>query len=160
MIKQWIGLGLGGWLGVGGGSIALMATAITLYPQVAQAFTARVELRLSPEPNEDYHSFLLRSESLARTVTQRKFDEDVMVSRVRVIITGENRGMVAPVLTLEVDRNSWRSLPDPTLWSYYYEDSRSLLGFGVMAPVELAPVIPPPENIPMGSDRTTSIYGN
>ena len=101
-----------------------------LAPQVADAYTARVNVALNREPRESYRSFLRRAEAVARAAAQRSFDRDILVTDVAVTIVGENNGAIAPILALEVSRQAWRRRPDPQRWATYFPNTQSLLGFG------------------------------
>ena len=101
-----------------------------LAPQVADAYTARVNVALNRELGESYRSFLRRAEAVARAAAQRSFDRDILVTDVAVTIVGENNGAIAPILALEVSRQAWRRRPDPQRWTTYFPNTQSLLGFG------------------------------
>ncbi|MTJ47446.1 hypothetical protein [Dolichospermum sp. UHCC 0259] len=103
----------------------LMTEAIA--PQVVQAYTARVDLLIDRLPEESYETVLRRAESTARAATQRSFDQDILVTEVSVIISAQNRGAIAPILSLEVSRPQWQKLPDPQNWTTYFKTARSLL---------------------------------
>ncbi|MGB7440631.1 MAG: hypothetical protein WA919_06155 [Coleofasciculaceae cyanobacterium] len=98
-----------------------------LAPQVAQAYTARLEVSLSLQAEEGYESLLRRAEAVARAAAQRSFDRDVLVTEVEVTILGQNRGAIAPILLLGVSRQAWRNRPDPQIWATYFPTSESLL---------------------------------
>ena len=73
---------------------------------------------------------LRRAEAAARATTQRSFDQDILVTEVSVIISAQNRGSTAPILSLEVSRPQWRISPDPQIWTTYFKTARDLLLFG------------------------------
>ena len=109
-------------------------TTTTITPQIAQAYTAQVDVSLRRQSEEDFQNFLSRALAAARAATQRSFDKDILVTEVMVTIMGENQGEIAPVLLLKVNRQGWRSLPDPSNWSTYFPNTEFFLGF---SPVEL-----------------------
>lgn len=126
-------------------SVSWLTTAV-IAPQSAQAYTARVDVSLSRQIEESYESFLRRAEAVARAAAQRSFDGDILVTDVRVMILGQNDGAIAPVLLLEVSRQSWRSRPDPQQWATYLPDAPALLGFdGLPGQAELQPPTAPPQ---------------
>jgi hypothetical protein len=102
---------------------------VVVAPQSAQAYTSAVNVSLSRQPGESYQSFVRRAEAVARAAAQRSFDQDILVTEVAVTITGQNDGAIAPILLLEVTRQSWRSRPDPQRWATYFPDTQSLLRF-------------------------------
>ena len=117
--------------------IVLLGTAIPLWlvreaiaPQSVQAYTARVDLAIDSLPEENYETILRRAEAAARAAAQRSFDQDILVTDVSVIVSAQNYGAIAPVLTLEVSRLQWRNRPDPQVWATYFKTARSLLFFG------------------------------
>lgn len=103
----------------------------------------RLILTLEREAEESYPVLERRAEAVARAATQRLFDSDILVRSVVVTIVAENRGLAAPVLTLQVTREQWRQLPDPQRWSTYYPSAAALLQLSssVAAPVAIA--LPP-----------------
>ncbi|MEH2321268.1 hypothetical protein [Nostoc sp.] len=100
-----------------------------LAPQIVRAYTARVDLALDRLPEENYETVLRRAEAVARAAAQRSFDQDILVTDVSIIVSVQNYGSIAPVLTLEVSRPEWRSRPDAQNWATYFKTARSLLFF-------------------------------
>ncbi|MEH2379611.1 MAG: hypothetical protein V7K27_12130 [Nostoc sp.] len=98
-------------------------------PQVVRAYTARVDLAIDRLPDENYETVLSRAEAAARAAAQRSFDQDILVTDVSIIVSVQNYGSIAPVLTLEVSRPEWRSRPDAQIWATYFKTARSLLFF-------------------------------
>lgn len=121
-------------------SIAFTSIAIIALPSVTAAQglpTAnanRFTLTLEREAEESYAVLERRAEAAARAATQRLFDSDILVRSVVVTIVAENRGLAAPVLTLQVTREQWRQLPDPQRWSTYYPSASALLELNSTAP--------------------------
>ena len=108
-----------------GSSIYLASNAIA--PPVAQAYTSRINITLDRQPNESYDTLVRRAEAVARAAAQRGFDNDVLVTEAEIIVTGQHIGLSAPVLTLTVSRDNWRTRPDARRWSTYYPNSKQLL---------------------------------
>ncbi|MBW4677540.1 MAG: hypothetical protein KME52_27145 [Desmonostoc geniculatum HA4340-LM1] len=98
-------------------------------PQVVRAYTARVDLTIDRLPEENYETILRRAEAAARAAAQRSFDQDILVTDVSIIVSVQNYGAIAPVLTLEVGRPEWRNRPDAQNWATYFKTARSLLFF-------------------------------
>ncbi|MEH2170933.1 MAG: hypothetical protein V7K41_30645 [Nostoc sp.] len=98
-------------------------------PQVVRAYTARVDLAIDRLPEENYETVLRRAEAVARAAAQRSFDQDILVTDVSIIVSVQNYGAIAPVLTLDVSRPQWRSRPDAQSWATYFKTARSLLFF-------------------------------
>ncbi|MBW4543933.1 MAG: hypothetical protein KME25_05755 [Symplocastrum torsivum CPER-KK1] len=121
--------------------ISWLATA-TVAPQIAQAYTARVNLSINRQVGESFNSFLRRAEAIARAATQRSFDSDILVTDVSVTVIGQNQGAITPILLLEVSRQSWRGRPDPQSWTTYFPDTQTLLGFEQEPLVDAEPQVP------------------
>ncbi len=98
-------------------------------PQLVRAYTARVDLAIDRLPDENYETILTRAEAAARAAAQRSFDQDILVTDVSIIVSVQNYGSIAPVLTLQVSRPEWRSRPDAQNWATYFKTARSLLFF-------------------------------
>ena len=129
-------LSLLAWLGLGG-SFCLLPSAIA--PQVAQAYTSRVNVTLERQPNESYDTLVRRAEAVARAAAQRSFDNDILVTEAAIVVIGENLGLSAPILTLEVSRDNWKSRPDARRWSTYYPNSKALLRIEDLVAPTVAP---------------------
>ena len=117
-------LSLAFMLAVGTGS-GFIIDAIA--PQTAIAYPQNVEVYLTRQGGETYNNLLERSTLVARAATQRTFDADVLVSEVAVTILVDNEGLIAPLLTLEVNREQWWEYPDPYAWIDYYDGIATLL---------------------------------
>ncbi|MBW4494930.1 MAG: hypothetical protein KME26_17980 [Oscillatoria princeps RMCB-10] len=118
-----LGLGTGVWL-----------LESCLAPQIARADTARADVSVESEAGESYDTLLRRAETVARAAVQRSFDRDISVSEVSIVVLGENKGAIAPILSLQVSRNQWGSRPAAERWAKYYPTSKTLLGFGTPQP--------------------------
>lgn len=109
---------------------ANLAAAQTIPPgATANRFTVTLER----EADESYATLERRAEAAARAATQRTFDSDILVRSVVVTIVAENRGLSAPILTLQATREQWRQLPDPQRWSTYYPTAQALLQLSLAA---------------------------
>lgn len=134
-------------------AVFLLSAAIPMWlvteaiaPQVVQAYTARVDLAIDRLPGDNYQSLLRRAEAVARAAAQRSFDKDILVSDVSIIISVQNYGAIAPVLELNVNREHWRTRPDPQRWATYFRTARSLLYFGQKAATNAEPTQEAPTN--------------
>lgn len=108
------------------GSGAAIALNLMLAP-VADAYTLEEALTVYWVEGEDYAALSRRAEIAARSITQQWFDSDILLTRVVITVLGDNGGQTAPILTLNVSRNDWRSRPDPQRWATYYHSTRTLL---------------------------------
>ncbi len=113
-------------------------------PQSVQAYVARVDLGIDRLPNESYDSMVRRAELISRAAAQRTFDKDILATEASVMVVGRNAGAEAPILTLTVTREQWRSRPDPQRWATYYRNSLGLL----RVPASSVPVIPQEPAVP------------
>ncbi|MBD2089080.1 hypothetical protein H6F67_04330 [Microcoleus sp. FACHB-1515] len=120
-------------------SVLSVAVAPGSAQGIAAASANRLTLTLEREAEESYAVLERRAEAAARAATQRLFDSDLLVRSVVVTIVAENRGLAAPVLTLQVTREQWRQLPDPQRWSTYYPSASALLQLSPTAPATSAP---------------------
>lgn len=123
-------------------------TAIVFISQ-ANAYTATSNVTIGRAVGETYEGFIRRAETVARAAVQRSFDQDILVTDVSVTILGENRGSIAPVVLVNVSRQSWRSRPDPQQWATYFPTTRVLLGFETQAPAATAAPQIPPQAVPV-----------
>ncbi|MDP5017511.1 MAG: hypothetical protein NWQ43_09460 [Dolichospermum sp.] len=130
-------------------AVPLWLTTEVIAPQIVQAYTARVDLLIERLPEESYENVLRRAEAAARATTQRSFDQDILVTEVSVIISAQNQGAIAPILSLEVSRPQWQQRPDPQLWTNYFKTSRFLLLFDkqITTTQPAATTTPAPNNV-------------
>ncbi|WP_066426225.1 hypothetical protein [Anabaena sp. 4-3] len=109
--------------------VAVWMVTEAISPQIVRAYTARVNLSIDRLPDEGYEAVLRRAETTARAAAQRSFDQDILVTEVSVIVSVQSYGAIAPILSLEVSRQQWRTRPDPRRWATYFKTARSLLFF-------------------------------
>ncbi|MDX2216189.1 MAG: hypothetical protein SFY66_23185 [Oculatellaceae cyanobacterium bins.114] len=119
---------LGAWVAI--------AAAI---PQVAQAYPYRVAIALEHESGESYDTIIRRAEAAARTVAQRSFSRDRGVTEVAITVMGQSGGAIAPLLSLEVNRDQWNSRPDARRWATYFLSARALLRLDGTIPATVMP---------------------
>lgn len=127
-------------------------------PQAVHAQTNRVNLSLQRQPNESFENFISRAEAAARATAQQNFTGSA-TSDVSVTVIGESAGLIAPLLSLEVSRDNWRSRPDPQQWATYYSDARVLLGFDSLAPATAEQPTPTTSTEPTATDPGTADPG-
>lgn len=143
------GLGTGGWL---------LQSAIA--PPPVQAATDRLTITITRQLNETYQSMLRRAEAAARAAAQRSFDTDVLVTDIAVTAIGQNSGSITPMFTLEVNRQNWRTSPNPERWASYYTEAQSLLRLSPVTTVTTtttpATSTPSPQSSPVNGNRITT----
>ncbi|MCL1466678.1 hypothetical protein [Argonema galeatum] len=98
-------------------------------PQIAQAYIQRINISLDRQPNESYDTIIRRAESVARSAVQRSFDSDILVTDAYIVVTGQNNGLMTPIMSITVSRSQWSNRPDIQRWARYYPNTRSLLDF-------------------------------
>ncbi|MFB2922591.1 hypothetical protein ACE1CB_29470 [Aerosakkonema sp. BLCC-F2] len=89
---------------------------------------ARLNLTLNSQPNENYDTLIRRAEAAARDVAGRSFSQNAAIRGVAVTILGQNAGSIAPLLSLQVNRQNWISQPDTQRWATYFKNAPTLLG--------------------------------
>lgn len=104
-------------------------TSVAIAPQVAQAYTARVDVSIRTQADETFQNLLRRAEAVARAAAQRSFDGEILVTDVAVTVIVEHGGTIAPILLLQVSRQNWRNRPDTQYWATYFPSAELLLGF-------------------------------
>ncbi|WP_204102940.1 MULTISPECIES: hypothetical protein [Spirulina sp. CCY15215] len=109
-----------------GGSIGLGSSAIA--PQSALAYTDMTTIELYRLAGESFPVLLRRAEIVARAAAQRSFDRDILVTSVAIDVVGKHNGEIAPLLRLQINRQTWQSQPDPQLWATYFPNTPFLLG--------------------------------
>ncbi len=112
--------------GLGFGSLLVLADK----PTVTRVQTRQLNLSLTTYERESYEDFLLRVEALAKENLNVLFQQNPSLQAVKILISGENQGLIAPVLSVSVSRQNWLMRPYVRTWGNYYENSKLLLGFG------------------------------
>lgn len=128
----------------------LWATHEVIEPKIAQAETARVDISVQSQPNETYEALLSRAEASAKAAVQTSFERNTAITEVSIIVLGQNRGEIAPVLSLEISRPQWRD-PDIQRRFTYFNNARSLLGYEDVA---TTPQNPPQTSNPANTNQT------
>jgi hypothetical protein len=133
-------------LGLSSGILLVEAIA----PRSVHAQANQVNVSLQRQPNESFETLINRAEAAARATAQQSFANNA-AGNVAVTVLGESAGLVAPLLSLEVSRDNWRSRPDPQQWATYYSNARTLLGFESLTPATAAQPTPAVPTQPTGS---------
>ena len=105
----------------------------SIAPLKVRAYTATGDIVIDRLSEETYQNMITRAEAAARAAAQRTFDQDILITEVSVIVSGQNYGAVAPILELRVNRQQWRKRPDPKVWAKYFKTARYLLLFDQQA---------------------------
>jgi hypothetical protein len=117
---------------------------------VAIAQISQIPLTLSREPDETYPSFVQRATTLVASRFKNDFSKNSSLNELRIVVIGQNNGNIAPVLSVNMSRQQWRSNPNPQPLINYFPDSQFLLGFDAPVPATAttstpAPTTPPAE---------------
>ena len=80
---------------------------------VAIAQISQIPLTLSREPDETYPSFVQRATTLVATRLKNDFSKNSSLNELRIVVIGQNNGNIAPVLSVNMSRQQWRSNPNP-----------------------------------------------
>jgi hypothetical protein len=115
----------------------------------AIAQISQIPLTLSRQPDETYPSFVQRATTLVGTRLKNDFSKNSSLNELRIVVIGQNNGNIAPVLSVNMSRQQWRSNPNPEPLINYFADSEFLLGFDT-------PVAPIPQtSTPAPTNSTT-----
>lgn len=107
-------------------SILLLVIGGWATPEIAQAETARIDnITIERQPDENFESLIGRAEAAARTAVQQGFDQGSQVTDVSVVVLGQNQGIIAPVLVVELSRPEWNNSTQNGIT--YFSSARSLL---------------------------------
>lgn len=116
--------------------LGLVGMGVVLIPQVvspsaAVAYTSRLDLFLTREPDESFDVFRQRAEIVARAAVQRSFDADIVMTDVVVTVVGDYQGIALPILTVDVSRSNWQLRPDVEYWATYFQAAEGLMSGGM-----------------------------
>ena len=116
-------------LGLVGMGVVLIPQVV--YPSAAVAYTSRLDLFLTREPDESFDVFRQRAEIVARAAVQRSFDADIVMTDVVVTVVGDYQGIALPILTVDVSRSNWQLRPDVEYWATYFQAAEGLMSGGM-----------------------------
>lgn len=121
--------GLSSSLGPKGSGLLALITLVSwgAIAQPAWCYTDQNQLYITPLPNESYEILVRRARALSEVVAQQRFDQDLLIDRVEVFVSGQHNGAIAPLMRLQVNRRDWEKRPDPLTWMVDYPESRGLL---------------------------------
>lgn len=100
----------------------------------ARSNVARLNVTLSIQPNESYDTFMRRADAAASNVAIRSFNQNRSLGTVAVTVSGQNAGNIAPLLSLQVNRQNWANNPDTRRWATYFKNAPILLGINTTNP--------------------------
>ncbi len=141
-------------LGVASVGVVSMGLFEAIAPHVSVAQQAgRVDVAINRQQEESFASFLQRAEAVAQSTAQQSFSQNPQLNQLQIHIIGENAGLVAPLLSLEVSRSQWQSQPQVQAWSTRFGDSRVLLGFDSLQPDREAALSEGESAPPDGADQ-------
>jgi len=96
-------------------------------PNKVTAASDRVE-SIDRQPEETYENLIKRAEETAQALAEQEFQQPG-INAVSVMVLGQNRGEIAPILALTVSRQQWSNEAQAQRWATYFTSARSLLGF-------------------------------
>lgn len=137
------------------GSISLLSGILAT--NIAVASPTEVNLSINRQQSESYEQFVRRAETLANSTVQRRFQENRSLEELRVLVVGENQGAIAPLLTVQVNRDNWNGSPDVRRWQNVFPYSKDLLGFERPQAQLEKPTVPPsptPTQVPTPRPET------
>ncbi len=109
-------------------TISLLLIGFGFIPEQVQADTARIDnITIDRQPDETYNSLIQRAESAARTAVRQSFAQGSQITNVSVVISGQNQGVIAPILTVGVSRLQWNRNGNAQDGFTYFNSARSLL---------------------------------
>ncbi|MEG3436437.1 hypothetical protein V0288_04840 [Pannus brasiliensis CCIBt3594] len=129
-------------------------TALTLFASVAvvdvaRAGTTAINLPVAVQRGESYQGLLARASKLAGETIGQRFQQNTAIDRVNVLVTAENQGEIAPLLSVNVSRQDWNGNPNVQRWARVFPFGKDLLGFGGSSSSPSSP--PPPPSATTGA---------
>lgn len=139
-------------------STLLSCTAITwiattaINPAVTWAKPVEFNLPVYRQPQESYEQLMQRAQQKAKTTINNAFKQNPAVNEIKVVVVGENKGAIAPLLTVQVSRQGWINEPQLQRWATYFADSKLLLGLDqpAISPAQAAADSKPSSPTPQG----------
>ncbi|MEL7038291.1 MAG: hypothetical protein AAFO04_22145 [Cyanobacteria bacterium J06592_8] len=84
--------------------------------------------------SSSYTILVKKAETLAKQSIEQAFQENSTLESITIMISGERRGRVAPLLRTRVTRRQWQENKDVSEWTRYFVPSESLLGYNDAPP--------------------------
>ena len=112
--------------------------SIWLWSFVAVAEVGEHHLTIDAN-SPSYNALIQKAESLAKKSIDEAFQKNSNLESFTVMILGERRGQIVPILRTRVTRSQWQANGDVSEWTRYFNRSESLLGYNQPAPAESGP---------------------
>ncbi|MDY7023935.1 MAG: hypothetical protein SWJ54_21745 [Cyanobacteriota bacterium] len=112
-----------------------VVTLTSLWFWSAVAVAEVQERNLTIDASSSSYSVLVqRAEALAKQSINQAFQENSTLESITIMISGERRGRVAPLLRTRVTRRQWQENQDVSEWTRYFVPAESLLGYNDAPP--------------------------
>lgn len=95
----------------------------------ALAQTKESNLILNLNTNQTFEKNLEQAEDLAQLTIVEEFGTNPEISEISILVSGENKGQIVPLLRSKVSRSQWQINSNIQRYTVYFRSSGVLLGF-------------------------------
>ncbi|NEP02015.1 MAG: hypothetical protein F6K58_25830 [Symploca sp. SIO2E9] len=96
---------------------------------IASAETIQRNFILNSNGNQSFETLLKQAESFLENSINQEFAQNPDANEVSIMILGEHKGHIVPLLRAIVSRSQWQQDSGNSTWISYFSRSELLLGF-------------------------------
>jgi hypothetical protein len=95
----------------------------------AKAEALSLVLTIDGDHAASYSDLVAQAEFLAAETLTERFKNDPSLSRLEVVVLGDRNGQIVYLVSVNIDRDDWRSQADIRAWGQYFSMTGGLLGY-------------------------------
>lgn len=86
-----------------------------------------IDMPLDSPIMDSYGDLKIEAGLLAENTINHQFSQNTEISAIQVVIMGNRKGDVIPIMTTNVSRSQWQENPQVKAWTQYYDAAYTLL---------------------------------
>jgi hypothetical protein len=110
-------------------STLLALSSLVTSNSIASAQIKERSIILNSNGNQSFDVLIQQAQNLAKNSIEQEFAENPEIMEISIIILGENKGQIAPLIRSKISRSQWENDSRIERWTRYFSNSRALLGF-------------------------------
>jgi hypothetical protein len=128
-------------------SLALFISSKVLSSRAMPVESAKIDQVISARSQQSFSDLISQAEQTATQLIQQTFANPA-VTEVRVQVSGERNGLVAPLLEATISRSNWQATPNIQKWSQHFSVAKYLLGYAAPPSTASPTASPSPPSAP------------
>jgi hypothetical protein len=128
-------------------SLALFISSWVMSSTATPVEAAKIDQVISARSQQTFSDLISQAEQTATQLIQQTFANPA-VNEVRVQVSGERNGLVAPLLAATISRSNWQATPNIQKWSQHFSVAKYLLGYATPPSTASPTASPSPHSAP------------